>query len=113
MKNAQANGVRRICTPNWLAHALAWNNGIANSIVQLISLDRPELPAGVLQRCLKRLAKESRRYLLRANEILFPKPAVAEWEYMMNLDWSDFEACRQVINNTSISFRAQACTMLF
>ena len=40
MKNVRPNCIRHIKTPKALAAALAWNNGLANSIVQLVEVNR-------------------------------------------------------------------------
>ncbi|KNC83264.1 hypothetical protein SARC_04480 [Sphaeroforma arctica JP610] len=69
IRASQRNLIKKIATPKGLSTALAWNNGIQNSIVQLARIDR-DLEE-IYQEKVKRLVTQCMKYFGRVNDIIY------------------------------------------
>jgi hypothetical protein len=104
MKSARANKIRRINTPRGLGFALAWNNGISNSIIQLIQLDREKLTSTF--EVLERACKQIKKFFSRANDVYFERPN--QPELLQDFDWSNSENYIDKLMELRIEFSVMA-----
>ena len=84
MKSSYRNKIRKINTPHGLGFALAWNNGIQNSIVQLVQIDRKHLLE--YSNDLKPLCNKLKKYFSRAGDIEFEVPTREDKEVVTKLN---------------------------
>ena len=73
MSNAKVNRIVRINSSCGLAYALQWNNGVRNSIVQLVELDRKRIEA--FATTLNKICNQMKKYCSRVNDIEFEFPS--------------------------------------
>ena len=78
MKTWRDNRVTRINTAKGLSHALSFNIGLKNSIIQLIELDRAKLEE--LKDIFSNLTKQCGEYYSRVNCIKFDKTSNDGWD---------------------------------
>ena len=71
IKNFKDNRVTRINSPKGLAWALSFNNGVKNSMIQLVNFDRENLQK--IQLILKDATSKCAEYYSRANYIGFKR----------------------------------------
>lgn len=110
VKHSRQNMIHHIKSPRGLAAALAWNNGVANSIVQLVEVGRDRLEKVV--KMLTPMCKKLQKYFSRVSDVHFECPTQIEKEIMNNFDWSVHESFDTVSNelkkNVNLRFKAQA-----
>ena len=78
MKTWRNNRVTRINTARGLSHALSFNLGLKNSIIQLIEIDRNKLDK--LKTLFSKLITQCGVYYSRVNSIEFDKPDIVNWD---------------------------------
>ena len=100
------NKTRHIKTPRGLARALAWNNGVSNSIVQLVEIDREYMEK--ITKILTPVCQKLKKYFSRVSDIVFDLPAENEAE-RMNIQWdSRSDETLAVMTSCLIKFSAQS-----
>ena len=108
IKNSVQNQIRNIKTPRGLARALAWNNGICNSIVQLVDVDRDRVEK--ISEKLTPICKKLSKYFSRVSEVTFQPPTAREKEVMKNgiiVDDPDNTILQQ-LHECNLRFRIRA-----
>ena len=79
------NKIRHIKTPRGLAYALAWADGVVNSIVQLVEIDRVRMQK--ITEFWQPYCKEMGKYFSRACEIEFVLPTEEEKALVSKCNW--------------------------
>lgn len=72
------NGIKRIQTPRGLAFGLSSNNGVNNSMVQLVEINNEKLEE--FEKTFLPLQKQLKQYFSRVNNIYFEKPSERDHE---------------------------------
>ena len=93
MKCVSVNKIHQIRTPEGLAFALAWGNGVHNSLVQLIEVNR--LHTERLASFFKHYFSEMLRFIGRASEIQFIKPTPNQINIFCNADFQSYDTLKE------------------